>query len=221
MDNLIEIEKLIKTAKKAGVELGKGDPYNRLRYYTKIGWLPNMVRRKSKTGDVKGHYPKWVLERLILIEKLKQSGLNNDQIAKKINSKNKMQTLYERLNTQEFKNKVISYMILSMLFLILLNELNVINLSKSKTTTVQSINDTNVPAFIIDSGNSFVPADKNRIFVKNQNITTGSRVYVTFNQSYSPATRFWVSKVEPQKGFYVELDAPVFDNTEFSWWISK
>ena len=45
----VQVIKLIKQAKKEGVQFGRGDPYNRLRYYTKIGWLPHMTRKKTKS----------------------------------------------------------------------------------------------------------------------------------------------------------------------------
>ena len=219
MSSLIEVDKLIRMAKKEGVAFGKGDPYNRLRYYTKIGWLPHMERKMSKSGEVVGHYPDWVLNRLVQIDKLKKQGANNEYITSKINTRNKLHTIYARMNTQEFRNRLISYATVLIVFLILLTELDIINLSKSKNRPVVDYNETLAPQ-IIDSGNSFVPSEKNRVFIKNPEITSGSKVYVTFNSNYSPATRFWVSKVEAQKGFYIDLDAPVFDNAEFSWWIS-
>lgn len=220
MSSLIEVDKLIRMAKKEGVDFGKGDPYNRLRYYTKIGWLPHMERKMSSGGDVKGHYPSWVLDRLVLIDKLKKQGANNDYITSKINTRNKLHGLYAKFNTQEFRNKLVSYATVLIVFLILLTELDIINLSKSKNEPVITYSETLTPQ-LVDSGSSFVPAGKNRVFVKNSNITAGSKVYVTFNQNFSPATRFWVSKIDPQKGFFVDLDAPVFDNVEFSWWISQ
>ena len=221
MSILIEVDKLIKQAKKEGVDFGKGDPYNRLRYYTKIGWLPHMSRKKVKSGDVAGHYPDWALERLVLIEKLKKQGVSNESITNKINTRNKVNNWYSKINTQEFKNRVISYVSVAILLVVLMNELEIVNISKSKTQSLQAVAETNAPALIVDSGNSFIPSDKNVVFIKNSKITSGSKVYITFNQNFSPATRFWVSKIEAQKGFYVELDAPVFDNVEFSWWISK
>lgn len=220
MSSLIEIENLITKAKKQGVDFGKGDPYNRLRYYTKIGWLPNMSRKKNKSGDVTGHYPIWVLDRLIMIDKLKEDGLTNEEITSKINTRNTLKGFYDSVNSDEFKQKVTTYIILFSLLLILFNELDIINLSKSKNKPIIGSAD-NVPAQITDSGVAFVPANRNVIFVKNNNITAGSKVYVTFNQNFSPATKYWVSKIEAQKGFYVELDAPVFDNVDFSWWISQ
>jgi len=219
MSSLIEIDKLIKLAKKEGVDLGKGDPYNRLRYYTKIGWLPHMERKMSPDGEVKGHYPDYVLDRLIIIDKLKKQGVNNEYITSKIDTRNKLQGLYTKFNTQEFRNKLISYATVLIVFLILLTELDVINLSKSKNQPIIDYSEDLTPQ-IIDSGSSFVPSGKNRVFVKNSKITSGSKVYITFNQDFSPATRYWVSKVETQSGFFVDLDAPVFDNVEFSWWIS-
>jgi hypothetical protein len=207
-------------AKKEGVDFGKGDPYNRLRYYTKIGWLPHMTRKKTRSGDVVGHYPKWVLNRLIMIDKLKEQGYTNDQISDKINTRNKLHNLYAKVNTEEFRNRLVIYVSLLILFVVLINELDLINISKSKNEAIISYAE-DVPTQIVDSGVSFVPAGKNNVFVKNSKITAGSKVYVTFNQNFSPASRFWVSKIEPQKGFYLELDAPVLDNSEFSWWLSQ
>ena len=74
VDNLVSIENLIEAAKRKGLNFGKGDPYNRLRYYTKIGWLPHMVRKSDNEGSIKGHYPEWALNQLIIIEKLKAEG---------------------------------------------------------------------------------------------------------------------------------------------------
>lgn len=48
--DFISVEKLIKILKEKNISFGKGDPYNRLRYYTKIGWLPHMTRKKTKKG---------------------------------------------------------------------------------------------------------------------------------------------------------------------------
>lgn len=220
MSNLIEVEKLIKMAKKEGVSFGRGDPYNRLRYYTKIGWLPHMERKRNRSGDVVGHYPKWVLDRLIQIDKLKKQGASNDYVTSKLNTRNKLHSLYSKVSAPEFRTRMVSYATVLIVFLILLTELDIINLSKSKNKPIIDYNETLTPQ-IVDSGNSFVPAGKNKVFVKNRDITSGSKVHITFNQNFSPATRFWVSKIEAQKGFYIELDAPVFDNAEFSWWISQ
>ncbi len=219
MSSLVEVDKLIRMAKKENIDFGKGDPYNRLRYYTKIGWLPHMERKMSRDGEVKGHYPSWVLERLVLIDKLKKQGANNEYITSKIDTRNKLHGLYAKFNTQDFRNKLLSYATILIVILILLTELDIIKLSKSKNQPIINYSESLAPQ-IIDSGSSFVPSGKNRVFVKNSQITSGSKVYVTFNQDFSPAARYWVSKVEAQKGFYVDLDAPVFDNVEFSWWIS-
>lgn len=220
METLIEIDKLIKQAKAKGVKFGKGDPYNRLRYYTKIGWLPHMTRKKTNQGKIKGHYPNWALERILLIEKLKDQGLSNDQITEKVSNRKRLQNFYAKVGTEEFKNKIISYISVIALILILLMELEVINVSKSKNDTLLQPA-LNLPAQILDSGISFVPANNKDIFVRNDKIRFDAKVYVTFNQNFSPANRYWVAEIDPGRGFYVELDAPVFDNVEFSWWISN
>ena len=53
-------------------------------------------------------------------------------------------------------------------------------------------------------------------FVKND-----SKINVTFNSNYSPATKYWISEKTPYEGFFVELDTPVDQDSQFSWWISE
>ena len=84
MEKFISLKELIKFAKKEGVDLGKGDPYNRLRYYTKMGWLPHMTRKVNEKGDIEGHYPLWVTDTLKTIQELRVSGTPNEQIEQKI-----------------------------------------------------------------------------------------------------------------------------------------
>src|SRR3990170_5308016 len=61
-----------------------GVGYHTLRYYTKIGLLPYMVRKLPFPGAAAtvGHYPESVLETLKKIEELKKQGLPNESIKK-------------------------------------------------------------------------------------------------------------------------------------------
>ena len=81
---LISVEDLIKILKEKNIDLGKGDPYNRIRYYTKIGWIPHMVRKKNESNVISGHYTEDVIEKIMLIEKMKSQGLGKEEITKKI-----------------------------------------------------------------------------------------------------------------------------------------
>jgi len=218
MDDFISIDKLIKQAKSKGVNFGTGDPYNRLRYYTKIKWLPHMVRKANKSGNIKGHYPQSSLQTLLFIEDLKAQGATNEEIAKKLENKSKKEGIITSLKSPEIKRQVVMYTILVLLLLIFTNELGVIHLGKTKNPVVQ---DTSTYEQIYGNGTSFVPKNQNKIFVSFGNLKPNSKVYVTFTQNYSPATRYWVSKVEDQNGFLLELDAPVSSNVEFNWWLSQ
>src|SRR5205085_8389415 len=92
MTDLISVENLIAESKKRGITFGKGDPYNRLRYYTKMGWLPHMIRKRDADDkSVKGHYPKEALDIVLMIEKYKKDGLTNEAITKTIKSKDNVQ----------------------------------------------------------------------------------------------------------------------------------
>jgi len=50
-------------------------------------------------------------------------------------------------------------------------------------------------------------------------ITEWSKIYVTFTNSYAPATRFWIAEKKAGESFAVELDASVSTNAKFDWWI--
>jgi hypothetical protein len=221
MQDLISIEKIIEDAKSKGIEFGKGDPYNRLRYYTKIGWLPHMERKKDEEDvAAKGHYPKWALKRLIQLERYKDQGLSNDEISKKVKTLDKMQSLQVFITSAETRLRIVTYISFIALLIILGSELGLVNLGKSKNKLIS-----NTQGFstlqIIDSGTAFVPRETKKIMVISKEVQTNSKIYVTFNQDYSPASRYWVSDKVPQEGFYIELDSPTAGNTEFNWWITN
>jgi hypothetical protein len=221
VENLISLDNLIEAAKKKGIDFGKGDPYNRLRYYTKIGWLPHMVRKSDKEGDIIGHYPDWALGHLILIEQLKAKNATNEQISKNLMLRNKFQGILNLVTSKESRTQLIIYIILVAVLIILANQLEILNLGnpKSRLTTV-SINSLQAPTQIIDNGTSFIPKNQNVVFVKSPMARTTMQVNVTFKQNYSPASRYWVSEIRDYNGFVVQLDAPVSDNVEFGWWLS-
>ena len=220
MDDFISIDKLIRTAKSRGLDFGTGDPYNRLRYYTKIGWLPHMVRRIDKKGNIKGHYPTWSVERLLLIEDLKYKGYSNDEITEKLETRNNVQGIMSAIKAPDVRRQLVLYSILAIVALIFANELGIIRLGNSKNA-VYTTSQTQQDIQITQSGTAFVPRDQNKIFVMAQGITVTSKVYVTFTQNYSPANKFWVSQIKQGEGFILELDAPVSDNTEFNWWLTQ
>jgi hypothetical protein len=132
MEAYISFEKLIDEAKKQRVDFGKGDPYNRLRYYTKMGWLPHMIRKKGEEEDVTGHYPKSALKSLILIENMKSRNLSNEEITQKIQSMSKWNAFYSLMNTKNLKYKVVGYSLLVLILFIIAAETGMIHLGKTK-----------------------------------------------------------------------------------------
>jgi len=220
MTDYISVDKLIEEAKDKGLNFGKGDPYNRLRYYTKIGWLPNMKRKMDNDGGVKGHYPHWALERLLQIEELKAHGETNDEISKKLVVKNRFQTAFSVLAERESRNQIIMYAILLLVGIIILSEFGVIKIGKTKdeftSTLLQQL-----PNQILDSGTAFIPKNQKSVLIKTPLVKATSKIYVSFNSEYAPATRYWTSDIRDYEGFVVETDTPLFENSEFSWWITN
>jgi hypothetical protein len=224
MDDLISIDKLVELAKKHGIDFGKGDPYNRLRYYTKIGWLPHMVRKKDESGNIRGHYNRWAVDRLIEIEKLKEEGVDNSEISKKLKVKTRLQTIFEVLKTKEMRIQLLRYASFVILLLILGNELGIIRLGKPKdqlTNPQYATIAEESPKQLIESGTAFIPKNQKKLFIQTPLVKNNYKVYVTFTGDYSPASRYWVSSIDDYKGFTVELDTPVFANTEFNWWVTN
>ncbi len=221
MKDYISVDVLLKEAQEKGVDFGKGDPYNRLRYYTKIGWIPHMIRKKGQKGSTKGHYPISTIDRLLLIQELKNKGMENDDIAQKLNMKDKAQNFYNIVRSENVRSKLVTYMSFIMLGFILLVEIDFIHVGKPKDILLAQTGNPQGPVQILDSGTAFVPEQQSKVFVKSAQLYPNSRIYLTFKDNFAPATKYWVASQTPQEGFLVELDAPLLKNVEFDWWVSN
>ena len=73
-ENLISIEEVIRRAGELGVDFGKGDPKNRLRYYTKIGLIPHAQRASFGGRPPTGAYSEYIVSILVLIDKKLKEG---------------------------------------------------------------------------------------------------------------------------------------------------
>ncbi len=224
MEKMLSTEELIKKAQETGVDFGKGDPYNRLRYYTKIGWLPHMTRQKDSDGNIRGHYPEWVLGQLVTIEKLKSEGADNNEIAKQIETKNKYTSLLNLIKSKEVRTQLISYSTLILLLIISANEFGILNIGNQKSSLIEafSAQGTNSDSIeILASGSAIVPKGHSTVFVNSKNLTADAKVIITFTQSFSPATAYWVTNVRAGEGFELKLDTPLYYDTSFNWFVSK
>jgi len=184
-----------------------------------------MIRKTGKTGVVEGHYPEWVLDRLEYIEDLKESGLSNDEIDTRIkvaNIRGSLGGIFSFLNIPERRNQFIAYLTLGFIFLVFLSELGFL----TGRGTRQELYQIGQQSFeqvqtLVDSGTGLFPGGEKIVFVKSSSVTANSKVYVTFVDNYSPASRYWVSKIVPIEGFYLSLDSPAAQNASFNWWISN
>ena len=221
MEELISIEKFIETATRKGVDFGKGDPYNRLRYYTKLGLLPHM-QRKVVGGEVVGHYPAPALDTLLEIEKLKGFGLNNEEIAKKIRalSADSGSNAIKVAQVLTPSPKVLRIALFTLFCIAVFAGFGFLPIGKSKTDLIQKTLELD-KKYITDSGTAYVPRDQGKVYIKSQSVKLNSKINVSFSQNYSPAVRYWVSQKVPFEGFYLELDAPTSADAEFSWWVSN
>ncbi len=128
-NDLIPSDELIKKAQEAGVNFGRGEPYNRLRYYTKMGWIPHM-KRKGK--DVKGHYPEWVINRLKYIEELRKKGVSKENITEEIQKTEKKENIKNTYFTRKNKKLALLIVGISIIGVLILNEMDLIKVGKNR-----------------------------------------------------------------------------------------
>lgn len=221
MKDYLSIKELVKEAEDQGIDFGKGDPYNRLRYYTKMGWIPHMIRKKGSKGSTKGHYPLSTVDRLVLIQKLKDQGLSNEDISDKLVLKDKVTNFYSIVKSDEIRNKVVTYATFIMILVILLAQMGYLKIGKPKEEMIIFSNELASQIQIVDSGTGLVTEGENRVFVNSTNVFDNSKIYVTLKGDYSPASRFWVAEKTNGEGFTLELDTPPLTTVEFDWWISE
>lgn len=84
-NNLLTINQFIELARKQGASFGGGDPKIHLAYLTKLGILPQSVKRKVD-GEISGCYPESCIFTILKVEQMKEKGMAYSQIAKAINS---------------------------------------------------------------------------------------------------------------------------------------
>ncbi|OGC51326.1 hypothetical protein A2709_01320 [candidate division WWE3 bacterium RIFCSPHIGHO2_01_FULL_43_9] len=223
--DLMSIENLIQSAIKKGVDFGKGDPYNRLRYYTKIGLLPHM-QRKTVNGELIGHYPNYALDLLVEVEKLKSLGFSNQEVSQKIKSADagaksmSKASIFKLLRIATPSPRIIKGAIFVLFCLMLFAGLGILPIGKTKNDLIQKTIELD-RKYILDSGTSIVQKNQSRVYVKSQSVKSNSKITVTFTADYTPAARYWVAQRTSYEGFYLELDAPVGTDVEFNWWVAN
>jgi len=216
---LINIKDLINELKKRNIDLGKGNPYNRLRYYTKIGWIDHMVRKKDQNGIVTGHYPLNVLEKIEEIENYKKSGLNNDEITIQLKTKNNKDKNLGNEYVNVLKSKFnLNYIILAVIifgFLFELRNYNSLN-EKLQLNTIKNSDQKQIIS-IAEKGKNTLPSGKNKVFINSKNITLKSIILVTFEGRIEPATHYFVTEKIIEEGFTLETNYPVYKDVTFNW----
>lgn len=81
MTTLLPIPQFIETARRQGAVFGGGDAKIHLAYLTKIGILPQALKRKID-AEIVGCYPAEAIQTLLKAEQMKNSGMTYSQIAK-------------------------------------------------------------------------------------------------------------------------------------------
>lgn len=145
----ISISEFIKKAKQLGINLGRGNPHHRIRYYIKTGLLPHQVRLKqaSTTHNIRntvGHLPVYALALLAKIELLK-SQKKSSLVIKQIIGKERL--VYETANldgsfsTKNFSQDLLSkFITLASLILLIVVAVNFAK-ENPPTTSQQALND--------------------------------------------------------------------------------
>ncbi|HSX58028.1 MAG TPA: hypothetical protein VLE47_02015 [Candidatus Saccharimonadales bacterium] len=80
--NLISFDEFIRLSRLKGADFGKGDPYNRLRYYIKTGLLPKASRKSFNGLPPSGALPIEAVDTLVEIDEKIKEGRSIQQIIK-------------------------------------------------------------------------------------------------------------------------------------------
>ena len=226
---LISVEDLIKILKEKNIDLGKGDPYNRIRYYTKIGWIPHMVRKKNESNVISGHYTEDVIEKIMLIEKMKSQGLGKEEITKKIKDQisiynryiENKNVIFEKITDVIKKHLSISKLVFVLIIVTFLVDIlffrNKDSILKSNIEVGSFPNEN----MYFSSGETFIPKGQNKIFINQNNIKSQDTVLVSLEGNIFPASFYFISEVKEDLGFYIETNLPVSNEVKLKWVLIK
>ena len=226
---LISVDDLIKILKEKKIDLGKGDPYNRIRYYTKIGWLPHMIRKKNENNIISGHYPEDVIEKIIFIEKIKAEGLSNEEITKKIKELNSINNrnvdnrsfILEKILNSIKKNFSISKVLILLIVTTLFIDLIFFRDNQSNINEKLNQNNFSYEKIDLPSGETFIPKGQNKIFINNEYINNQDTILISFEGSIFPASFYFISEIKEGQGFYLETNMPVSNEVKLKWVVIK
>ncbi len=101
-EKFIKIDEVIERAKFLGVNFGKGNPRNRLRYYAKLGLLPPAQRKVFEGTLPTGAYPEWVINVLVNIDRELKKGKTIHNI---VEQQKKKQNVFDSPKEQEMPQK--------------------------------------------------------------------------------------------------------------------
>lgn len=219
--NYLSIEQIVTRLKEVNINLGKGDPYNRLRYYTKMGWIPHMLRKKDTKGVVTGHYPENIIQTLVKIETLKKEGKSNEEIGNLIKMSIPQKNI-EKIGKmiQELKEKVnLPTFLLIVLVTFIILEMGYSSFQKNgfvgltKNPSILKLESSNIR----DSGIGIFPSNKLETFIPSKFLNENSVVIVTFEDELELGNNYFISKKESNKGFYLSLNVPKVTDLKFNW----
>jgi hypothetical protein len=216
--DFVSVEKLIKILKEKNINFGKGNPYNRLRYYTKIGWLPHMTRKKNEEGVITGHYPTSVIDTIEKIELLKQEGRSNEEI--NLTFKKRELINKESIRILDFIKKInINYLILLLIIAGFIIEIFRNNSPNEKiiNTEIQENKSIVSEKKIVDSGVSFLQKNQNLIFIASSRVSPTSIILLNFFNNIGYNNNYYIKEIKVGQGFYIETNYQVPNESKFNW----
>jgi len=218
--NYLSIEQIVTRLNEVNVSLGKGDPYNRLRYYTKMGWIPHMSRKKDSKGVVSGHYPEDVVQTLVKIESFKKEGKSNEEIGKLIKKVNghKLEKINKLLIKAKSQANLPTFLLVILVTFIIL-EMSYSSFQKNgffglpKNPSVLNLQSSSIK----DSGIGIFPSNKIETFIPSKFLNENSVIIVNFEDELELGNNYYISKKESSKGFYLKINIPIAKDLKFNW----
>ena len=177
-----------------------------------------MIRKKDELGDISGHYPVSVVEKIILIEEYKSFGKNKEEINKilKDNTKESIQinTILSKIKQININYIFIIIIVLGLFYEILKN--NSFN-EKKELLVNEEKNNIILEKRITESGINFIQKNQNIIFVPASSVSATSIIMLTFFNNIGYNNNFYIKEIKPNQGFYIQTNYPVQEESKFNW----
>jgi len=179
-----------------------------------------MVRIKKDKNDKNptGHYPIPAIERLIKIDELKKRGFSNQAIKEEFNKEELTITINKAARGILIKGGMAFVVVI--VIITTLTQNSPLKPAAQLTPGVKYLETSGVAGVKkVQTGSWTLPTLIDSVFIIDNRVQKDSKIFITFKNSYSPATSYFIASIIPELGFELKLNSPSTQSVKFDYWI--